>query len=603
MKTSLAPLLWLAPYVLRYRRVALLALVALIVASTSMVLVPVGVRNIIDQGFAGADASSVNRYFLGMIGVGVMLAFASAARYFCVSWLGERVIADVQTDVFEHILKLGQGFYETTQTGELLSRLTADTGLIRSAVSTAISQTLRNLLMLIAAFVMMFLTSPKLSALVLVVIPLIVLPLVVSGRGVRKLTKGAQDSLATAAAHAGESLMGIRTLQAFTNEGPAAKRFAELIESAFEAARKRLWARATLTAVAMALVFSSVVGVLWYGATAVMAREISSGNLVQFVLYAVFAAGALGELSEVYGEVQQASGAAGRLAELMALEPEIASPPKPKALPMPAQGRVQFRDVSFRYPSRPDAVTLDNVSFEAAPGETIAIVGPSGAGKSTLFNLILRFHDTARGSVLIDGVAVNEADLAQLRRRLALVPQDVTMFADTVAANIAYGTPDAPQSAVAVAARTANADGFIDALPQGYATLIGERGVTLSGGQRQRLAVARAVLRNAKILLLDEATSALDAESEAEVQKGLAGAMQGRTTLVIAHRLATVQRADRILVMEAGRIVEEGTHDALTRAGGLYARLAAMQFREGGAVRNLPSPPLLAAERVARSAG
>ena len=584
MKTNLAPLVWLAPYVLRYKRIALIALIALVVASTSMVLVPVGVRNIIDRGFAGADRATVNLYFLRMIGVGVLLAFASAARYFCVSWLGERVVADVQTDVFQHVLKLGQGFYEKTQTGELLSRLTADTGQIRSAVSTAISQTLRNLLMLIAAFVMMFLTSTKLTLLVLVAIPLIVLPLVFSGRGVRKLTKEAQDSLATAAAHAGESLMGIRTLQAFTNELPAGKRFGDLIETAFQAARKRLWARATLTAVAMSLVFSSVVGVLWYGATEVMGGQVSAGNLVQFVLYAVFAAGALGELSEVYGEVQQAAGAAGRLSELMALVPEIASPAHPKPLPRSTQGRLEFRNVSFRYPSRPEAATLDNVSFKAEPGETIAIIGPSGAGKSTLFNLILRFHDASVGAVLIDGVPVNEADLADVRRRLALVPQDVTMFADTVAANIAYGTPGASQAGIAAAARTANADAFIAALPHGYATLIGERGVTLSGGQRQRIVVARAVLRNAKILLLDEATSALDAESEAEVQKGLAGAMQGRTTLVIAHRLATVIRADRILVLDAGRIVEQGTHETLTRAGGLYARLAAMQLRDGSGV-------------------
>ncbi len=590
MKTSLTPLLWLAPYVLRHKRVALIALAALIVASASTVLVPVGVRSIIDHGFAGADAGAVNGYFLGLMGVGLLLACSSALRYFCVSWLGERVVADVQQDVFAHVLKLGQGFYETTQTGDLLSRLTADTGLIRSAVSSAISQTLRNLLMLIAAFVMMFLTSPKLTLLVLVAIPLIVLPLVISGRGVRGLTKLAQDQLATAAAQAGESLMGIRTLQAFTNEGPAAQRFGALIESAFEAARKRLWARATLTAVAMSLVFSSVIGVLWYGATTVMAHAMSAGDLVQFVLYAVFAAGSLGELSEVYGEVQQAAGAAGRLSELMALTPEIASPAKPRALPQPPQGRVEFRDVSFRYPSRPDAATLDKVSFKAAPGETIAVVGPSGAGKSTLFNLILRFNDATMGAVLIDSVPVNEADLADVRRRLALVPQDVTMFAETVGANIAYGTPGASQADIAAAARTANADGFVEALPHGYQTLIGERGVTLSGGQRQRIAVARAVLRNAKILLLDEATSALDAESEAEVQKGLAGAMQGRTTLVIAHRLATIQRADRILVMEAGRIVEEGTHDTLTRAGGLYARLAAMQFREGGVALNGHGP-------------
>ena len=581
MKPNLRPLLWLLPYVLRYRGMALAAGVALIVAASSMVLVPVGIRRIIDLGFAGTEAGYINQYFISMIGIAVLLACASASRYYCVSWLGERVVADVQSDVFNHLLKLGQGFYETAQTGELVSRLTADTGQIRNAVGSAFSQTLRNLLMLIAAFVMMFLTSAKLSLMVLVAIPLIVLPLVISGRGVRKLTKEAQDALAGAAAHAGESLIGIRTLQAFTNEGPAGGRFDTLIETSFGAAKKRLWARATLTAVAMALIFSSIVGVLWYGATAVLAHQISAGNLVQFVLYAVFAAGALGELSEVYGEVQQAAGAAGRLNELMAMVPEIKSPVRPKPMPVPPQGRLEFRGVTFRYPTRPDTAALDDVSFTVARGETVAIVGPSGAGKSTLFNLVLRFHDPASGSILIDGVPVNDADLAAMRGRLALVPQDVTLFADTVAANIAYGAPSASTAAIEAAAHTANADAFIRALPLGYATLVGERGVTLSGGQRQRIAVARAVLRNAPILLLDEATSALDAESEAEVQKGLAGAMAGRTTLVIAHRLATVRSADRIIVLEAGRIVEEGTHDALTRTGGLYARLAAMQFREG----------------------
>jgi len=592
MKPDLRPLLWLAPYVLRYRFMAVGALVALTLAASSMVLVPVGVRRIIDLGFAGSDSTYINDYFLSMIGIAVLLALASAARFYCVSWLGERVVADVQTDVFSQLLRLGQDFYEKSQTGELLSRLTADTAQIRSAVGTAFTQTLRNLLMLLAAMVMMFATSAKLSLLVLVAIPLIVLPLVFSGRGVRKLTQGAQDSLAAAAAQAGESLMGIRTLQAFTGEAPAAARFTALIEAAFAAAKRRLWARATLTAVAMSLIFSSVVGILWYGATAVIAHQISAGNLVQFVLYAVFAAGALGELSEVYGEVQQAAGAAGRLSELMAMTPDIRSPANPKPMPVPAQGRLEFRKVSFRYPTRPAATALDGVSFSIAKGETVAIVGPSGAGKSTLFNLVLRFHDPAIGAILIDGVPVSEADLADVRRRTAMVPQDVTLFADTVAANIAYGALGASPADIEAAARTANADAFIRALPQGYATPVGERGVTLSGGQRQRIAVARAVLRDAPILLLDEATSALDAESEAEVQKGLAGAMSGRTTLVIAHRLATIQRATRILVMDEGRIVEEGTHETLSRAGGLYGRLAAMQFRDEA---NLAPVPVIGA--------
>ena len=582
MKPDLRPLLWLAPYVLRYRWMALAAVIALFLSATSMVLVPVGVRRIVDLGFAGTDSGTINEYFISMIGIAVLLALASAARFYCVSWLGERVVADVQTSVFSHLLKLGQSFYETAQTGELLSRLTADTALIRSAVGTAFSQTLRNSLMLIASMVMMFATSTRLSVLVLLAIPFIVLPLVFSGRGVRKLTQGAQDSLAAAAAQAGESLMGIRTLQAFTGEGPASSRFGGLIEAAFAASKRRLRARATLTAVAMGLIFSSVVGILWYGATAVMAHQISAGNLVQFVLYAVFAAAALGELSEVYGEVQQAAGAAGRLNALMAMVPDIRSPANPKPMPVPAQGRLEFRKVSFRYPTRPDTMALDGLSFTVAKGETVAIVGPSGAGKTTLFNLVLRFHDPAVGAVLIDGVSIADADLAEVRHRIALVPQDVSIFADTVAANIGYGSPGASAADIEAAARTANADAFIRALPQGYGTPIGERGVTLSGGQRQRIAVARAVLRNAPVLLLDEATSALDAESEAEVQKGLAGAMSGRTTLVIAHRLATIQRATRILVMDQGQIVEEGTHETLSRAGGLYGRLAAMQFREDG---------------------
>jgi ATP-binding cassette subfamily B protein len=490
----------------------------------------------------------------------------------------------MRSAVFAHLTKLSPAFYEQTHSAELMSRLTADTTQIKTAISASVSQALRNVVLLVGALAMMVLTSIELSALVIAAIPVIVLPLMAYGRVVRRLSRRAQDELAAASAYAAENLGSPRTMQAFTFEPVVIGRFDNAVESAFEAARQRVSARAWLTAIATFLVFGSIVGILWYGAHEVLAGSMTGGRLAQFVLYAAFAAGAVAVLSEVWGEVQQAIGAAERLGEIMAVEPQIVSPSEPKPLPEPARGEIRFDGVSFAYAGRQSAPVFRNLSFTVRPGERVAIVGPSGAGKTTLFNLILRFYDPDRGRVLIDGVPVNEADLEAVRRRMSYVPQDPAVFAASIAENIRYGSPEASEEEVRRAARTALASEFIEALPQGYDTLLGERGITLSGGQRQRIAIARALLRNAPILLLDEATSALDAESESLVQTALNRVMQGRTTLVIAHRLATVLGADRILVLDGGEIVEEGTHSSLVEEGGIYARLAELQFRhEAGA--------------------
>jgi ATP-binding cassette subfamily B protein len=578
-RPSLRPLASLWPYMARHKAMLAAALAALLLAAAAMLALPMGVRRMIDLGFSAENSAFLDRYFAMILAIGVVLALASAGRYYAVNWLGERLVADLRADVFERLTRLSPAFFETTHSAEVMSRLTADTTQIKAAAATAASQALRNIVMGLGAVIMMFVTSAKLSVLVIVAIPVIVLPLVGYGRVVRRLSRQAQDTLAEASAYASDNLSAIRTLQAFTHEGTAVGRFAAAVDRAFGAARARTKARAGLTALAIMLVFASIVGILWYGAQEVLAGSMSGGRLGQFVLYAAFAAGALGELSEVWGEVQQAAGSAERLTELLAEEPGIVSPAQPKSLPEPGEGRIAFRDVTFTYPSRPEIAAIDKVSFTVEPGETVAIVGPSGAGKSTIFALLLRFYDPVKGTVSIDGVPAGDADLKALRRRIALVPQETALFADTIAENIRYGAADASDEAVREAARTALADEFIRALPDGYDTRLGEHGVTLSGGQRQRIAIARAVLRDAPILLLDEATSALDAESEKAVQVALERVMEGRTTLVIAHRLATVQRADRILVLDSGRIVEEGTHkDLQGKKGGVYARLAKLQF-------------------------
>ncbi len=572
------PLLALMPFVLRYPGRFIAALAALFVAALATLAIPLAVRRMIDLGFATAAGATVDQYFLAILGVVGVLALASAARYYLVTTIGERVIADLRSAVFARIISLDAGFFDSARVGEISSRLTADTVQIKSAVGSSASIALRNVLLLLGAAVMMVITSPKLSALVLIAIPAVMLPLFGFGRAVRRRSRLAQDKLADATAFAVEAIGAVRTVQAMTAEDTARHRFGTAVEQAFVAAKDATRSRAMLTAIAIFLAFASVVLVLWSGAQSVLAGDMTPGTLGQFVLYAVFAAGALGALAEVGGEITQTAGAAERIIELLHTEPGIKAPASPLALPAKPQGDVIFESVSYAYPALRDAPVLDAVSFRAAPGERIAVVGPSGAGKSTIFHLLLRFDDPQAGKILLDGVDIAKADPQAVRNFIALVPQEPAIFAASIADNIRYGKPGASDEAVKRAAETALVDEFVGQLPQGYDTLVGERGVTLSGGQRQRIAIARAVLRDAPVLLLDEATSALDAESEALVQRALERIMAGRTSIVIAHRLATVLGADRIVVLQKGRVAEEGTHAALSASGGLYSRLAALQF-------------------------
>ncbi|MET0258299.1 MAG: ABC transporter transmembrane domain-containing protein [Methylobacterium sp.] len=592
----------LIPFAAVYRGRIFAAFLSLVFASGATLVVPVAIRRVIDHGFSPEGHALIDSYFLALLGVVAVLALSSAGRYYTVVSLGERVVADLRSAVFARLTTLDPAFFDRTQSGEIVSRLTADATQVKAVFGVSISILLRNAFLFVGAVAMMVWTSPKLSILVLGAIPLIVFPLILSGRGVRRRSRAAQDRLADASAYASEAIGAVRTMQAFGMGPVTTTRFRGAAENAYSAARASITARAILTGVAIFLISGSVVGVMWYGAQSVLANTMTAGVLSQFVLYAVFGASALGQLSEVYGELAQAAGAAERLGEILATEPTIRTPPNPTAFPQPPRGEVAFEDVRFVYPTRPGHNALDGVGFTVASGERVALVGPSGAGKTTVLQLLLRFYDPRSGRVCVDGVDIAAADPVALRERLSLVPQDPTVFSGSIVDNIRYGRPAASEADVVRAAELANADGFIRALPQGYDTLVGERGMTLSGGQRQRVAIARAILKDAPILLLDEATSALDAESERAVQNALDHLMEGRTTLVIAHRLATIRAADRILVLDGGRIVEEGTHESLLARGKLYAQLASLQFTDALDDSARPRDPHLKREALSAEA-
>ena len=577
-RPKIQPLLKLLPLLRPYRLRVALALIALLVASVATLVIPIAARRVVDHGFSAQNAALVNQYFAFMFIVVAMLAIGSSVRFYYVMWLGERVVADIRDALFKHLMELTPSFFETQKTGEVVSRLTADTTLIKSAFSSTASVALRNAVMLLGALAMMIYTSPGMSGLAMLAIPVVVLPLVFYGRRVRKLSRAAQDTLAASAAFAQERLSGITAIQANTQEANTVAHFAVSTREAFQAAQSRTFARAVLTFGIISIAFGAIVGLLWYGAQQVLDGSMSGGTLTQFLIYAILAASSLGQLSEVWGELQQAAGAAERIGELLDEKPRITSPEHPVLVAQPVRGAIAFKSVDFTYSANPKAPVLRNISFTAKPNEVVAVVGPSGAGKTTLYALLQRFQEPDHGTITLDGTDIAALSLEDLRQQLAIVPQDPTIFSGTIADNIRLGRPEASDAQVQAAAKAARVSEFVDRLPEKFDAMLGERGITLSGGQRQRLAIARAILRNAPVLLLDEATSALDAESEALIQEALESISKGRTTLVIAHRLATVRNANKILVLDQGRIVAEGTHAQLLKKSPLYAKLAKLQF-------------------------
>ena len=577
---QVGPLRGLVPFLKPYRKLAGLAILALMVTAAISLILPLAVRRVVD-GFNTGTTALLDQYFGAALIIAALLALGTGLRYYLVTRLGERVVADIRRALFDRVLGMSPAFFERILTGEVLSRITTDTTLILSVIGSSVSVALRNVLILFGGLVLLFLTSAKLTGMVLLVVPAIVVPIIVLGRKLRRLSKENQDWIASSSGSASEALSSVQTVQAFTHERQTRGAFADLTEKSFVSANTRIKVRAVMTVIVIFLTFAGIVGVLWIGARDVRQGAMSVGELIQFVIYAVMVAGAVGALSEIWGELQRAAGATERLVELLNTDDAVQDPPRPVALPRPVRGEIAFKDVTFRYPARPETSALNGISLHVQPGETVALVGPSGAGKTTILQLLMRFYDPQAGQITLDGIALTDMARADFRQHIALVPQDPVIFATSARENIRFGRPEATDTEVETAAKAAAAHDFLAALPQGYDSNLGERGVMLSGGQKQRVAIARAILRDAPILLLDEATSALDAESEQAVQAAVEKLAESRTTLVVAHRLATVKRADRIVVFDQGRIAAIGTHEALVAEGGLYARLARLQFTDG----------------------
>ncbi|MEI4234291.1 ABC transporter transmembrane domain-containing protein [Roseovarius sp. D22-M7] len=572
--------LW--PFMRPYRKLMVAAITALVLTAAVALVLPLAVRRVVDN-FNIEDGALLDRYFAGALFIAALLALGTGLRYLLVTRLGERVVADIRKAVFDRVIGMSPAFFERLMTGEVLSRITTDTTLILSVIGSSVSIALRNQLLFIGGMILMLATSPKLTGLVLLVVPLVIVPILVLGRRMRKLSRENQDWIANSSGNASEALLSVQTVQAFTHEGESRAQFADVTEASYDAARRRVNTRALMTIIVIFLVFSGIVGVLWVGARDVRMGDMTPGSLVQFVIYAVMVAGAVAALSEIWGELQRAAGATERLVDLLQADDPVTDPGKPRPVPRPVKGEIVFDAVQFAYPARPGIPALDDVSLSIRPGETVALVGPSGAGKTSVIQLIQRFYDPDAGRITLDGVPLSEMARHDFRRELALVPQDPVIFGASARDNIRFGRLDATAAEIEAAARAANAHRFITALPEGYATYVGERGVMLSGGQKQRIAIARAILRDAPVLLLDEATSALDAESESAVQAAVEAMARSRTTIIVAHRLATVKKADRIVVLDGGRIVAQGTHDSLVAENGLYARLARLQFTDGEA--------------------